>query len=406
MPRECCFQGDNLLDHPIPACEQHDELTARPRLGPVNVLHLIGQLSRGGCELQLLGLVRNMPPAEFRHTVGVFWPGGDPEIIEGLRDAGCDVVCLNKKHHIDLGFVRRLKRLLRSHPRDVVHAWLMSAGLWGRLAEMMTGRVPTVVSFRSQEVHRWPGGVRLDRFLARYTDLFICNSSRVQVIWQRRLKSDDARVRVVINGVDCHQFGPGPSADKREELGISPESFVVTQVGTMKPAKNWPMFLAVAAKVIAQHPQAVFLAVGEGPLLEDVRAQAAALDGAGNRIRLLGNRIDVPDILRASNVALSTSDIEGMPNAVLEAMASGLPVVATRVSGSEELVRHEQTGYLVSPGDADQAADHLIGILQGRALAERMGQAARATAQQEYSFEQMAARHGQAYREAIALHRG
>ncbi|KKN95063.1 hypothetical protein LCGC14_0181310 [marine sediment metagenome] len=354
-----------------------------------------------------MAMLQRMPAPQFEHIVGVFWSGGDPDIIDGLTKAGCEIVCLDKHRGIDMGFQRRLNRLVKTRSFDVMHAWLMSSGLWGRLAEMMTRRrVPTVVSFRSSEVHTWPGGVGLDRFLDRYADVYICNSLRVRDVWAERLKSDGSDMIVIDNGVDCQKFRPGDQTAMRTALGIDADALVICAVGSMKPAKNWPMFLEVASKVTTGNPKAVFLGIGGGPMLDEMRNRLNELGDADGRIRLLGDRTDVADILRASDLLLSTSVVEGMSNAILEGMASGLPVVATRISGSEELVRHDQTGYLCQSRNLDDAVDRVEAILTDPTLALQMSRAARQVAQEAYSFEQMADGHAKAYCRAIAARQG
>jgi len=372
---------------------------------PMRVLHLIGQLARGGCELQLAGMVPLLDRGRFESTVGVFWSSTDQLIYEQLTSGDADrpairVELLGKRRGLDPAFVERLVSLIRQCQPDVIHAWLMSAGLWGRIAARLAGNPPVIVSYRSEGVHNWPGGVYLDRLLARGTPLAITNSAEVQRIWAERLQWDRSRIAVIHNGVDLQRFAP--LREKREvrlKLGWPTDSFVVTMVGTMKPTKNWPMFIELAQAC----PSALFVAVGGGPLLQSIEELAQTRNL--KNVIFMGNCSDVAPILAASDVAVSTSNMEGMSNAVLEAMACGLPVVATAVAGSVDLVREGKTGHLVPAGDVSLAARRINDLQHNREQALNMGSAARQICAAEYSMDIMARRHEEMYLAAVRSQR-
>lgn len=372
-----------------------------PDNAPVCVLHLIGQLIRGGCELQLAGLIRHLDRDRVRSVVGVFWPGVEPGIRRTLSEARCEIEDLRKGSRFDASFIARLIQLIRRVRPDVVHAWLMSAGLWGRIAAVLAGNPPVIVSYRSRGVHSWPGGKYLDRALARNTPLCIANSNRVKTIWLERLGWDPSRIEVIPNGVDCRAFAPGQKDEAaRRRLGCPPGRFLVTMVGTMKPEKNWPMFAEVARSVMTRRPDVFFLGVGGGVLLEKMGLRATEKGLCPDHLRFLGSRTDVERILSVSDAAISTSDMEGMSNAVLEAMACGLPTVATRVSGSTELVQEGRSGFLVPRNGVREAADRICQLAGDASLVKGMGKAAREIAMAAYSFERMASLHEAAYRRA------
>jgi len=173
----------------------------------------------------------------------------------------------------------------------------------------------------------------------------------------------------------------------------------------MFPVKNWPMFIESAELVTQTCPHAFFLGVGGGELLSEMSARAKALGLYPNRLRFLGKRTDVSEILGVSDVLLFTSNSEGMPNAVLEAMSCGLPVVATRISGTKELVYDGQNGFLVPTCDAQAAADCILRLYKDRMLTQRMGAEGRRIIVENYSVERMAAMHEEVYRRTILRHR-
>lgn len=383
------------------------EATVSPdSLERLRVLHLIGQLSRGGCELQLASMIGHLDSRRIQSVVGSFWSEADQEILERLRQTSCPVFRLGKRKHVDIVFVVRLARLIRMTRPDLIHAWLMSAGLWGRLASLLVDGPPTVVSYRSEGVHNWLCGAALDRRLSCGNPLAIVNSTRVRDTWARRLGWDPSRLWVIPNGVDCDRFAPGiPDAGSRARLKLPLAKFIVCMIGTLKPEKNWPLFIDVAKAVTSIQPDVAFAAVGGGPLLDEMIERATTIGLSADRLRFLGNRTDVAEILTASDVVISTSAIEGMSNAILEAMACGLPVVATRVSGSTELVREGETGFLVDHGDVHRFAERIQVLLQQPHLAHRFGSAARQVVLREYSLRNMAGAHERAYFQAVAFDR-
>lgn len=376
-------------------------------LPPYRVLHVIAQLTYGGAELQLKGLVQQGTGDEFQHAVACLWSTGADEIVGPMRDAGCEVFFLDKKKGLDLGVTRRLAKLIRAWQPDLIHTWLMSAGLWGRLGAIRAGRPAVVAAFRGEQMHRWPGGRFLDRWLDRRTDGVIVNSKRLQTVLAARLGRPAESIPVVVNGLDASRFTPGqPSADRRRELGLPAGGLIVAMVGTIRPVKNWPLFIEVARRVCAAEPNVHFVGVGGGPgdddLLEQLKTSASDID----RLHMIGNRADVPDILAQSDLFMLTSNTEGMPNAILEAMAAGLPVVATACSGTEEVVVDGETGFLAGVGDADALTEHVLRCVGDPDLRDRLGKAGRQRVLSEFSFEQMAAGHRRVYLDAIARRRG
>ena len=376
------------------------------RCRPQRVLHTIGQLTHGGAELQLLGLLRHGTGDAFQHAVVCFWRAADEGILAGLKEARCPVFFLDKRRGVDLGFVFRLASLIRSWRPDVVHTWLQSGGLWGRIAARLGSNPPVVSSFRGEEAHRWPGGKYLDRLLAAHTAECVVNSRRLQTVLAERLNRDESEIRLIPNGLEVSRFRrEPPDAGVRRRLGLPEAGCVVTMVATMRPVKNWPLFLEVAGRVTAQRPDVTFVAAGGGPLLEEMKGRAASAGLGPDRVRMLGKRNDVPDILAQSDLFVLTSDFEGMPNAILEAMASRLCVVATRCSGTEEVVVDGETGFLADVGDADGLVRHVLHCVDNPNQAEALGAEARRRAVRDFSFEKMADGHRRAYCRALSSRR-
>lgn len=192
------------------------------------------------------------------------------------------------------------------------------------------------------------------------------------------------RVEVLHNGVDTAALDPARCARRREvrrELGVSEAGLLVTAVGRLAAVKNYPLLLRAFAQALRVLPEATLAVVGEGGELGSLKALSEGLN-IGDRVRFTGFRKDIPEVLHASDLFVHTSLMEGLPNAVLEAMAMGRPVVATDVGGVPELVAHGETGLLTPSGDEAALTKALLYLLNAPDARRRMGDAGRHRAQQ------------------------
>lgn len=197
------------------------------------------------------------------------------------------------------------------------------------------------------------------------------------------------KVRVVPNGVDASRFHSSrDSASLRQALGLSVTTPVAGIVAALRPEKNHEMFLQVAALVRKDVPDAQFLVIGDGPERAKLERIAAELN-LESTVRFLGTRNDIPELLAALDVFLLTSRIEANPVSILEAMATGKPVVAPRVGSISESVNDGETGFLIEPNDTQQAAAAVVRLLLRPELAQRLGQAGRAAVVERWSLERM-----------------
>jgi glycosyltransferase involved in cell wall biosynthesis len=258
---------------------------------------------------------------------------------------------------------------------------------WGRLAARRVG-VPVV--FSALHSTGWPDGVgRLNRMLTPITDAFIAVAESHGRFLAKNLKINEDRVAVISNGVDTTRFAPYPDvAAVRNDLGIGPTDSVVGIVAALRPEKNHDLFLEMARRVVKQLPKTRFLIIGDGPCRDAIQQRASEL-GITAHVRMLGSRDDVPRLLAAIDVFALTSHIEANPVSILEAMSVGRPVVATNVGSIHEAVAEGHSGFLVSPGDADQFAERVLQLLQEPLVCESMGDAARKAVVDKWSIEAM-----------------
>jgi glycosyltransferase involved in cell wall biosynthesis len=362
------------------------------------ILHVIPTLDRCGAEKQLLLLARGLPRDEFEIHVAVLTRTGPLEAE--FREAEIPLAMVGKQWKADPLAYFRLRRLIRRLSPDLVHTWLFAANAYGRAAAAACGVKCLVASERC--VDPWKGWVEfaIDRRLARKTARIVVNSAGVKDFYvPHGLPAE--KFAIIPNGIAAPRPSPVPRAAIFAELGLPEDSFLIGLVGRFWPQKRVKdaIWGADLLQVIRQDFQ--FVIVGDGPLrqrLEQFRDQCELHD----RVHFLGQRSDVPRLLPHFDVLWSTSGYEGQSNAIMEAMAAGVPVVATDIPGNRDLVVHGQTGFLVPLGDRTPLVKHTRELLDNPALRRQFGEAARARMAAEFSVEQMVRRYAELYRELLS----
>ena len=247
------------------------------------------------------------------------------------------------------------------------------------------------------------------RFLQRRAwlsaDRVLSVSSRLAERMAAEMKLSVERITTIRNGVDLSRFNPGHRAAARAALDLPAEALVLGSVGRLVPVKDHATLLEAVALLKRDRVDATLVLSGDGPLRDALLARAAAL-GIQNQVRLLGHRKDVEVVLAALDVFVLSSVSEGLSNTILEAMATGLPVVATRVGGADELVRDGETGLLVAPGSPREMAAALGRFVTDRAARRTMGAAGRDRVEAEFALSTMVQRYEALYVDLAALKSG
>ena len=366
-----------------------------PRAGATprrpHVLTLTDVVGVGGAERIAEELCVLADPKRFRRSLCVTRPTGDvpgsDASLARLRDAGVDVVFLERRHRFDMRPLARLAQL--RHGRvDVIHAHKFGSNVWAALLGHALG-VPVVVAHE----HTWsfegqPFRRLADRHVvARLSDAVIAVSEadRARMVAEVGMPAD--RVVLIHNGIAESEGGDDVAV--RRELGLAPGAPVLLQTATLRPQKAVEVMIAATALVRRTYPDVRLLVAGEGDA-GALRALAAE-HGVADAVSLLGARTDVADLRAAATVGVLSSDFEGMPLAVLEYMAAGLPVVATDVGGLPEIVRDGETGFLVAPRDPVALAERIGHLLADPTLAREMGERGRRRQEEQFSREAMVA---------------
>jgi glycosyltransferase involved in cell wall biosynthesis len=366
------------------------------------VLHLITRLDLGGAQQNTLFCVTRHDRERFEVEL-IAGEGGllDAE-ARSIPEAHVALVPWLRHRLtplVDLTAVLRLRDLLRRRRIDLLHTHSSKAGIVGRWAAALAG-VPRVV----HTVHGWsfnatqPAWARracvaLERAAASVTDKLIVVSERSR---RQGLEAGIGRERqyeLVHSGIDVEHYRSGGErgADVRGALGFGPEHVVVGTVSCLKPQKAPLDFVRAAAAAHARNDQLRFFIAGDGELRADVERLVQEL-GLVGVLHLLGWRRDVPELLRAMDVFLLTSRFEGLPRAVLQAMAAGVPVIATDVDGIPEVVEHRRTGLLVPAGRPDLAAQGLVELALDRRLRAEYARRGRARLDSRFDIQSMVRR--------------
>lgn len=368
----------------------------------ITVCQLLHSLNVGGAEVLACRIARRLCGAF--HFVFACLDELGP-LGEELRAEGFAVHLLGRRPGLDVVCPVRLARLLRTERVDVVHAHQYTPFFYA-LASRLAGRQRPVL-FTEHGRHQ-PDYPRPKRMLANR--LLLSRRDRVVGVGAavRRALIDNEglparRVGVLYNGIDVDAFAAagatsGSRLDARQELGVGPDDFVLLQVARLDYLKDHATAVRTLARVCEREPNARLVLVGDGPERSGIEAQVRNLN-LGDKVRFLGTRQDVGRLLHGADVFLLTSVSEGIPLTVIEAMAAGLPVVATDVGGMSEVVVDGATGFLAPAKDDAALAERILRLAGDPALRGQMGTAGRARAKQHFDEPRMCDDYGRLYRE-------
>jgi len=362
---------------------------ARPR-SPIRLGLVIGQLTAGGAEGQLELLCRELDRAAVVPTVYCLSEQTKPHGVR-IGATGTPLRCIGGAR---LTRAVRLRHSLEADRIELVHAWLYIANAYAWMANRGPQR-PMITSARNCKVQ---GRIsQLANILAfRSSRAIVANSHDVSSYIVRHYRAPRDRIRVIPNGIDVERFHP-------RESGATQSVGPIVTAGRLVEQKNHDLFLRAAAELARGVPEAQFLIAGEGPLRGALERQARDL-GIADRVQFAGERHDVDVLLRTGSILWLTSRWEGMPNIVLEGMASGLPVIATDVGGARELIRSGVAGFVVADGDAGAFVRHSRDLLLQPAMRQRFAAAARARAE-EFSSAAMVRALSELYEEVLGRSR-
>lgn len=349
----------------------------------IRVAHIITKLELGGAQQNTLFTVSHLDPSRFRPLLVTGEPGlldAEARTLPGVEVFQVPSLVREIRPWQDARALAELSALLRRLRPAIVHTHSSKAGILGRMAARLA-RVPVVIhsihGFGFSRTQR-PVLRRLlilaERVAARFTTRFfaVSEANRRQGIALGLFAPEQCRV--IRSGIDLdaiRKVRVDPAAKKRE-LGFRPGQPLIGMVAPLKPQKAPLDFVRVAAVVARVRPAVGFILVGDGELRAAVEREISR-QGLSGTFRLPGWRRDVPEVMRCLDLFVLTSRWEGLPRVYLEALASGVPVVGTRVDGAGEAVRDGENGFLVEPGDIQALADRVVHLLDHPEEALRLG---------------------------------
>ncbi len=349
------------------------------------VLYVCQHIDVGGAEELIAAYSRRLPERGF--DVGVVCLTRRGRIAAEIERSGAPFWLLaGEPGPRDPRAFIRLIRLMRSLRPDVVHAFLLVAGIYGRLAAVAAG-VPLVLATEANVYERKPARhVWMERLLGPLSYRVIASSAAVQSFAARQTWLPEHKMPVLYNAVDFDALDQGADrAESRRALDLEPDRIAIGTVARLTEQKGHRFLLEAFASNSSSDPRLVLLIVGYGPLEAELRQQATAL-GIADRVSFLGMRRDLPAIFAALDVFVLASLWEGLPLVVLEAMGAGVPVVATGVGGTGEALDDGVSGMLVPPGDAMTLAAVLRRLIADSALRERLAAEARSQARARFGL--------------------
>jgi glycosyltransferase involved in cell wall biosynthesis len=366
----------------------------RPR-----VVQLLATGNVGGAQGSATDLMRALDPGEFAVEAVSLTDG---PAVDRMRRLGMAVTVLDEPD--DGVAVRRLAAHLRERRIDVLHAHMFRAELLGARAARLAGIRATVATVHSSRV-RSPEDVAALAALNPLFDRLIAPSEFV-ALKLRREGRGAVPTTVVPNGIDLERFAPPSPATRRAtraSLGVPLDPFLVGVVARLEPEKGHRHLLAAWPAIAEAVPEAWLVLAGTGSLAASLRAQAQALpDGMARRILFAGDQTDVPALTAALDMAVLPSLREAQGIALLEAMASGVPVVATAVGGIPESVRHGREGFLVAPADPAALATAILRLARDEATRARFGASGRGRVEERFGLDASVRQTAAVYERALS----
>lgn len=335
------------------------------------IVLLLEELNFGGTQRQALELALNLNPARFKAEIWTMAAGDD---MEPLAEKGrIPVVHLSKKTWVGPECLFNLWRRLRSAPIDILVLMTVVPNIWGRLLGRLA-RVPIIVgtcrgdgsAFRQHEKLLWP-----------LADHHICNAIALKRQLSNRYRIPESLITVIPNGVNTAFFQPPPISREKDRK-------IVLCIARLVPEKDHHTLITAFDLLARRHPDAELWIVGDGNRRKSI-SEYAGQAAFGERICLMSGQLDIRPLLWQGSVLALSSLEEGLPNVVLEAMASGLPVIATEVGGLPEVVEHGRTGLLVPSHNAHALADALSLLLSDEKIRAAFGREGAKRARRSYS---------------------
>lgn len=349
------------------------------------VLHFISGLEVGGAETQLL---RILPKLQQYHDNRVCCVRGRGPIGKDLGKRGIRVYYLDLKSIFDIFAILRLRKAIRDFSPDIMVTYLIHADLYGRVLGKLFG-VKKIVCSKRGALLQWEWLAKLDWLTRKFVSHYLVQTETAKKEWMKRVNLPENKFTVIPNGIDANFFAGIEKDEKlRQELGIDRAETVIICVANLHVNKGHKFLLEAFEKVFRRDKQIKLLLVGDGEEKENLKKQIENYK-AKNNILFLGKRTDVPELLKISDIFVLPTMFEGMSNAILEAMACGLPIITTDIPENRELIKDKINGILVPVNNTNEIATSLNTLLNDKNLIEKLAKNAQMTVTERFDIEKV-----------------
>jgi len=367
------------------------------------IVRIIARLNIGGPSLHVVNLNKGLSPDRFESLLVTGSPNpGEGSLLDYAQENGVQPVVIPEMvgeaslRPRDFKALLRLYRILRIERPQIVHTHTAKAGFLGRLAARLAGVPILVHTYHGTVLHGYYGPLKtwllrqMERQLARTTDRLVAVSALGKEDLIAYGVAPSEKISVIPLGFDLEPFFDCRSlkGEFRRELGLDPDDKLVGILGRIFPIKNHRLFLESAAQIAQQESNVRFVIVGDGILRSETEKYAQDL-GIHQQVIFTGWRRDLPRIYADLDLLVISSNNEGTPVSAIEAMASGCPVVATRVGGLPDIVQEGETGYLVPAKKAKALATAMLKLIRNPQTAKQMGMSAQLSVRERFSLNRL-----------------
>ncbi|NOY84208.1 MAG: glycosyltransferase [Nitrospirae bacterium] len=353
----------------------------------IRIAFLVHTYGFGGLENMVTNLVNHLDPSRFESTIISFAP---LKPLNGRVDPKrVQVISLNKKGGNNPILIYKICLLLKKIGADIVQTHNWGTAFEGILGAKLA-RVPAIIHAERGTIEDKRHNIILQRFLWSFPNQILSVSQAHRQKMTDLVGFPHEQIRAIVNGVDTDLFFPNPEIKKeiRKKLGLKKDSFCIGTVGSLRPVKNQLLLINACKTILHNFENVEVMIVGEGPLKAQLKQEVKTL-GFSEKIHFAGGQTNIPEILNALDVFVLPSLSEGMPNAVLEAMACGIPVIATSVGGVPEVIEDGKNGMLISSGDEEALILSLGEVIQDQEKRLSFGIEAQRRAKTYFSLKNM-----------------
>ena len=362
----------------------------------IRLMYIVFSVDTGGLEKLLIEMIKRLDRSVFEISVLCLTEKGD--LADALKNLNIPVFYMNKKDGLKPYIIFKISKLLKDEKIDIVHTHDSSANFYGGLGAKLAG-VNRIINTEHGGIYFESRRKRaFNKYLSRINEKQICVSDSIKNNLQK-MGLPLKKLITIHNGVDAERFHVNFDAkNKRASLGINESDYVISTIGRLAKEKNQRFLIVAAPRILKRAPNAIFLIIGDGPEKEQISKEVARL-GLEDKVLFLNNREDIPELLKITDCLVSCSDSESFGLAIVEAMLSKVPVIATDVGGVGEIVKNGETGILIEPNHDDALASAIQRFQEDNVYRKNIIEKAYLYAKKRFGLDRMVETYENVYRD-------